>query len=151
MANRLLTQPELMAWENKARRWFVLGLVGVVTGVFGVGLITLHMSYAMLKKTEVMQEAVQRVMRDARVGEVLGKPLQLGWAVTGQIEDMPEQGTAQFDFSVLGSKGRARVALRADKSPTGQWRYLLLEVKPMGGAVISCADGASGKRGSDED
>ena len=110
MANRLLTQPELMAWENKARRWFVLGLVGVVTGVFGVGLITLHMSYAMLKKTEVMQEAVQRVMRDARVGEVLGKPLQLGWAVTGQIEDMPEQGTAQFDFSVLGSKGRINKA-----------------------------------------
>ena len=40
----------------------------------------MHMSYAMLKKTEVMQEAVQRVMRDARVGEVLGKPLQLGWS-----------------------------------------------------------------------
>ena len=74
------TQPELMAWENKARRWFVLGLVGVVTGVFGVGLITLHMSYAMLKKTGVMQEAVLRVMRDARVGEALGTPLQLGWA-----------------------------------------------------------------------
>jgi len=149
MAPRLMTQPELMAWENKARRWFVLGLVGVVTGVFGVGFMTLHISYAMLKKTEVMQEAVQRVTHDVRVGEVLGEPVQLGWAVTGQIEDMPEQGSAQFDFSVVGPKGRAKVTMRADKSPTGQWRYLLLEVKPMGGAVISCADGASGRRATD--
>lgn len=144
MASRLMSQAELMAWEIKARRWVVLGLVGVVSGVFGIGLLTLHMSYAMLKKTEVMQEAMRKVSSDRRVAEALGEPIRVGWSVTGEIEDLPDRGTARLDFSVLGSKRLAKVALRADKSPTGEWRYLLLEVKPMGGASISCADGAGG-------
>ena len=139
-----MTQAELMAWEKKARRWVLLGLVGVVSGVFGIGLLTLHMSYAMLKKTEVMQEAIRKVSSDRRVAEALGEPIRVGWSVTGEIEDLPDRGTARLDFSVLGSKGLAQVALRADKSPTGEWRYLLLEVKPVGGSAISCADGAGG-------
>ena len=137
-----MSQAELMAWEKKARRWVVLGLVGIVTGIFGIGMGTLHMSYTMLKKTEVMQEAIRRIQVDPRVGEVLGSPIRLGWSVTGEIEDLPDRGTAHLDFSLLGNRGMAKVALRADKSPTGQWRYLLLEVKPVGGSVISCADGA---------
>jgi len=139
-----MSQAELMAWEKKARRWVVLGLVGIVTGVFGIGLGTLHMSYAMLKKTEVMQEAIRRVTSDRRVVEILGKPIRTGWSVTGEIEDLPDRGTARLDFTILGIRGPAKVALRADKSPTGQWRYLLLEVKPLGGVSISCADGAGG-------
>ena len=144
MSSRLMSQAELMAWEKKARRWVILGLVGVVTGVFGIGIATLHMSYAMLKKTEVMQEAFRRVGTDHRVAEAIGEPIRLGWSVTGEIEDLPDRGTAHLDFSVMGSRGLAKVALRADKSPTGQWRYLLLEVKPAGGATISCADGTGG-------
>jgi len=139
-----MTQAELMAWEKKARRWVVLGLVGVVSGVLGIGLLTLHMSYAMLKKTEVMQEAVRKVIANRRVVEILGEPIRVGWSVTGEIEDLPDRGTARLDFSVLGSKGLAKVALRADKSPTGQWRYLLLEVKPVGSSSVSCADGSGG-------
>ncbi|NDE85302.1 MAG: hypothetical protein EB056_04655 [Verrucomicrobia bacterium] len=144
MSTRLMSQAELMAWEKKARRWVVLGLVGIVSGVFGIGLLTLHMSYAMLKKTEVMQEAIRKVSADRRVVELLGEPIRVGWSVTGEIEDLPDRGTARLDFSVLGSKGLAKVTLRADKSPTGQWRYLLLEVKPLGGLSISCADEAGG-------
>ncbi len=144
MGSRLMSQTELMAWKNKARRWVVLGLVGLATGVFGVGLMTLQMSYAMLKKTDVMQDAGTRVMSDERVRKKLGQPLRLGWAVSGEIEDLPDRGTARLDFSLLGSNGRAAVTLRADKCPTGQWRYLLLEVKPIGGEAISCADGATG-------
>ena len=139
-----MTQAELMAWEKKARRWVVLGLVGVVSGVLGIGLLTLHMSYAMLKKTEVMQEAVRKVIANRRVVEILGEPIRVGWSVTGEIEDLPDRGTARLDFNILGSKGLAKVALRADKSPTGQWRYLLLEIKPVGSSSISCADGAGG-------
>jgi hypothetical protein len=139
-----MTQAELMAWEKKARRWVVLGLVGVVSGVFGIGLLTLHMSYAMLKKTEVMQDAVRKVIANRRVVEILGEPIRVGWSVTGEIEDLPDRGTARLDFNILGSKGLAKVALRADKSPTGQWRYLLLEVKPVGCSSISCADGSGG-------
>ncbi|NBQ55903.1 MAG: hypothetical protein EBU36_04540 [Verrucomicrobia bacterium] len=144
MSSRLMTQAELMAWEKKARRWVVLGLVGVVSGVLGIGLLTLHMSYAMLKKTEVMQEAVRKVIANRRVVEILGEPIRVGWSVTGEIEDLPDRGTARLDFNILGSKGLAKVALRADKSPTGQWRYLLLEIKPVGSSSISCADGAGG-------
>lgn len=135
-----MTQAELMAWEQKARRWVLLGLVGLVTGIFGFGILTLEISYRMLKQTPVMKEAVARITADPRVLEALGAPLQLGWAVTGELEDLPDQGTARMEFSLRGSQGHANVTLRAEKSPTGIWRYLLLEVKPGSGGEISCAD-----------
>lgn len=136
-----MTQAELMAWEQKARRWVLIGLVGLVTGIFGFGLLTLEISYRMLKQTPVMAEAVARLSSDARVQAALGAPIVLGWAVTGELEDLPDQGTARMEFSLRGSHGRAAVKLRAEKSATGLWRYLLLEVKTRDGAMISCADG----------
>lgn len=135
-----MTQAELMAWEQKARRWVFVGLIGLVTGIFGFGLLTLDISYRMLKRAPVMAEAVLRITTDARVREALGEPIRMGWAVTGQLEDLPDQGTARMDFSLRGPKGPAAVKLRAEKSPTGIWRYLLLEVKPSHAAEISCAD-----------
>jgi len=135
-----MTQAELMAWEQKARRWVFVGLIGLVTGIFGFGLLTLDISYRMLKRAPVMAEAVLRITTDARVREALGEPIRMGWAVTGQLEDLPDQGTARMDFSLRGPKGPAAVKLRAEKSPAGIWRYLLLEVKPSHAAEISCAD-----------
>jgi len=140
MAGKLMTQAELMAWEQKARRWVFVGLIGLVTGIFGFGLLTLDISYRMLKRAPVMAEAVLRITTDARVREALGEPIRMGWAVTGQLEDLPDQGTARMDFSLRGPKGPAAVKLRAEKSPAGIWRYLLLEVKPSHAAEISCAD-----------
>ena len=141
MPGKLMTQAELMAWEQKARRWVLVGLIGLVTGIFGFGLLTLEISYRMLKRTPVMTEAMARLVADVRVQEALGTPIALGWAVTGELEDLPEQGTARMEFSLRGPKGHAAVKLRAEKSPTGTWRYLLLEVKPRNGEGISCADG----------
>ena len=140
MPGKLMTQAELMAWEQKARRWVLIGLVGLVTGIFGFGLLTLEISYRMLKQTPVMAEAVARLSSDARVQAALGVPIVLGWAVTGELEDLPDQGTARMEFSLRGSHEHAKVKLRAEKGPTGTWRYLLLEVKPSRGAEISCAD-----------
>jgi len=136
-----MTQAELMAWEQKSRRWVFLGLVGLVTGIFGFGLLTLDVSYRMLKKAPVMTEAVNRLTADPRVQESLGTPLRLGWAITGELEDLPDQGSARMEFSLQGPKGYAAVKLRAEKSPTGTWRYLLLELKPANAPAISCADG----------
>ena len=141
MAGKLMTQAELMAWEQKARRWVMLGLVGLVTGLFGIGLLTLDISYRMLKATPVMKEAVTRISSHPRVKEALGTPVLAGWAVTGELEDLPDRGTAKMEFSLRGPKGYATVKLRAEKSPTGTWRYLLLEVKPRHTSEISCADG----------
>jgi len=62
MKEKLMSQAELMAWEVRARRWLVLGLVGVVMGVFGIGWMTLQISYSMLKKSEVMQIAFERII-----------------------------------------------------------------------------------------
>ncbi len=143
MKEKLMSQAELMAWEVRARRWLVLGLVGVVMGVFGIGWMTLQISYSMLKKSEVMQIAFERIVRDDRVVRELGAPVGLGWAVTGELEEQPEGGTARLEFSLRGSKRRAVVTLRAEKVGGGVWKYLLLEVKEAGGETISCADGVA--------
>lgn len=138
-----MTQAKLMAWEQKARRWVLVGLVGLVTGIFGFGLLTLDISYRMLKSAPVMAEALTRISGDPRVQEALGIPIRTGWSVTGEIEDLPNQGTARLDFFLRGPKGQAKVKLRAEKSPTGTWRYLLLEIQPSHTDAISCADGFS--------
>ena len=140
MKKGLMTQAELMAWEVKARRWLVLGLTLVVTGVLAVGGMTLQISYAMLKKSEVMQGAVERVVADERVKRELGEPMELGWAVTGELEDQAAGGLARLDFSLRGSRRAAGVTLRAEKNGSGIWKYLLLEVKVPGVGTISCAD-----------
>jgi len=141
MKEKLMSQAELMAWEIKARRWLVLGIVGVVMGVFGIGWMTLQISYSMLKKSEVMRIAVEKVVGDERVRRELGEPVLLGWAVTGELEEQPEGGTARLEFTLRGSKRKAVVNLRAEKVGGGVWRYLLLEVKGAGWETISCADG----------
>lgn len=140
MPGKLMTQAELMVWEKKSRRWVFMGLFGLVTGLFGFGLLTLDVGYRMLKQTPVMSDAVTRLSADPRVQEAVGSPVQPGWAVTGELEDLPDQGQARMEFAVKGPKGRAKVKLRAEKSPTGVWRYLLLEVKPWNAAAFSCAD-----------
>ena len=99
-------------------------------GVFGIGWMTLQISYSMLKKSEVMRIAVERIVRDDRVVRELGPPVGLG-------------GTARLEFTLRGSKQRAVVTLRAEKVGGGVWKYLLLEVKGAGGETISCADGVA--------
>jgi len=141
MAGKLMTQAELMAWEQKARKWVLAGLIGLVTGIFGFGLLTLEISYRMLKQAPVMTEAFLRISADPRVRQALGEPIRMGWAVTGELEDLPDQGTARMNFTLRGPQGAATVKMRAEKSPTGTWRFLLLEVKPPHAAEISCADG----------
>lgn len=149
MPGKLMTLAELMAWEQKARKWVFVGLLGLVTGIFGLGLLTLDISYRMLKNAPVMTEALLRIHADARVREALGEPIRMGWAVTGALEDLPEQGTARLDYSLRGPKGWAKVKLRAEKSPMGTWRFLLLEIKPAHADAISCADGFSVLRRGD--
>ena len=87
-----------------------------------------------------MREAVERVVQDERVKQELGEPIQLGWAVTGELEDQAAGGLARLDFTLRGSERAAGVTLRAEKSAAGIWRYLLLEVKVPGVGTISCAD-----------
>jgi len=140
MAGKLMTQAELMVWEQKSRRWVLLGLIGLVTGIFGLGLLTLDVSYRMLKHAPVMMEALARISADPKTRAALGVPVRTGWAVTGELEDLPDQGKARMEFSLHGPRGRATVKLRAEKKPTGVWRYLLLEVKPWNAAAFSCAD-----------
>jgi hypothetical protein len=103
--------------------------------------MTLQISYSMLKKSDVMQVAVERLIRDERVRKELGEPVELGWAVTGELEDGPDGGTARLEFSMRGSRQVAKVTLRAEKRVGGDWKYLLLEVKSSGSEPISCADG----------
>jgi hypothetical protein len=67
--------------------------------------------------------------------------VQLGWAVTGELEDGPDGGTARLEFSMRGSRRIAKVTLRAERRGGGDWKYLLLEVKSSGSEAISCADG----------
>jgi len=140
MAGKLMTQAELMGWEQKARRWVLAGLIGLVTGIFGFGLLTLDISYRMLQRAPVMAEAMARIESNPSVQAVLGTPLRTGWAVTGELEDLPDRGTARLDFSLQGPEGRATVKLRAEKSPAGTWKFYLLEVKPGRAPAISCAD-----------
>lgn len=118
------------AWRNKRwdsvahfqatqRRWARWGVVVCVAfislaclGVLGIG--------RLLKDSEAYKLAQLRLDADARIAEVVGKPISTGFPM-GQIQVSGPRGTASLSFSAEGPKGSGTVFVEARKD-LGVWK-----------------------------
>jgi hypothetical protein len=95
-----------------------------------------------LKSSEPYRMALERVRTDRDVIGQLGEPVaEAGWMPTGNFSYHTDNGVtsgrANFDFSVSGPKGTARVHAEA-VCRNGKWVFRILEVTPAsGGRTIS--------------
>jgi hypothetical protein len=93
--------------------------------------------FAAVKKSDVYEQALNRVRNDQRVQAALGEPIEPGFWVSGSVHvDAQKGGTADFTFPVSGPKGKAKV--HAIAATQGQaWEFTTLEVTPANGPPIN--------------
>ena len=93
--------------------------------------------FAAIKKSDVYEQALERVRNDQRVQAALGTPIERGFWVSGSVHvDTNKGGTADFTFPVSGPKGKAKVhAIAATQGQT--WEFTTLDVMPANGPPIN--------------
>ncbi len=109
-----------------------------------------------LKSSEPYRMALERVRADRDVIGQIGEPVEeTGWLPAGnfayQTNNGVTSGRANFDFSVSGPKGAARVHAKA-VCRNGKWGFRVLQVRPAsGGRTISLpVDEKPGKAEEDD-
>lgn len=112
-------------WESVAqfravqRRWALWGVVVLIASL-AAGVLFVFGIVGMLKSSDAYQLAQQRIQADARVAEIVGRPLSTGFP-TGQIQVSGPRGSASLSFGVEGPRGKGTVFVEAVKE-LGAWR-----------------------------
>ncbi len=110
-----------------------LGLI-VLSVIGSVGIFLFTMS--LIKKSEVFEDAFQRVQNSAEVQQALGTPITTGWSFSGSVNYKNGSGTADFSAPVIGPKGEGTMVVKANKSSGAAWQYSTMEVEFPGGNKV---------------
>ena len=120
------TAPERRGW----RQWLIIGAAGIV--VFAVAIAALV--FALLKRSEPAQFALQRASAHPDAVAKTGTPLEVGWVVSGSLKTFgPRGGAVRLSLPVRGPKGRGTVAVRGVRVD-GRWTYSVLRLVPDDGS-----------------
>lgn len=116
-------------WWQRNWKWFVpvgcLGLLAIITG-FAVLMVTVVLG--MIKSSDVYQGALRRARADQPVEMALGRPIEAGWYVMGNINISGSSGEADLAIPISGPYDKATLYVVAEKS-AGRWAFLTLAVK----------------------
>lgn len=116
-------------WRQRNWKWFVpvgcLGLLAIFTGF--VALIV-TVVFGMIKSSDAYQGALARARTDQGVEMALGRPIEEGWFVMGNINISGSSGEADLAIPISGPYDKATIYAVAEKS-AGQWIFLTLVVK----------------------
>ncbi len=82
---------------------------------------------ALMKNSEVYQEALARVRASQEVRRELGEPIEAGLLVWGEVSTGTHGGKARLYFSVVGPHGEGAVTVNAIKTDT-LWTFRRLSV-----------------------
>jgi Cytochrome oxidase complex assembly protein 1 len=124
--------PRPKTWLEKNWKWFVPVVTGgalliVAVFVFAV----LIFVFSIIRNTYPYQYATQRASESPAVAERIGKPLHLGWFVSGQINYTGSGGNAYLRIPISGPKGKGTIVLEGKRSE-GHWNFETLEVDVAG-------------------
>lgn len=119
-------------WWSRNWKWFVpvTGLLLLLVVIAFFASISAAVR-GVMRNTEPYRFVMERVERDPRVGEALGKPISEGWMPTGNVK--VHNGTGQCDLTVPlgGPKGKGSVRV-IGTSAAGIWTYTTVEFRPDG-------------------
>lgn len=83
---------------------------------------------AVLKSTDVYQEALSRASQNQTVTQKIGTPVEAGWYVTGSLKIFGGgYGRAALTIPIHGSRGDATIYTWANQMGGG-WKIFFLEV-----------------------
>lgn len=117
------------SWWDRNWKWFVptgcLALLGLgLAFVAGVA----YFIFAMMKSADVYQDALRRAQSSPAVLQALGRPVEDGLYVAGNIQVNGPTGSADLSFPVSGPEGDGTVYVRGTKS-MGEWTLEELVVR----------------------
>lgn len=120
------------SWFDKNWKWFVPALVGsslLVLALFVVGVMSLVSS--IFRESYPYKIALERANASAEVADRIGKPLKVGWFMTGSINYKGPEGDAAFNIPISGPKDKGTIAVEAKKR-ANHWAFQTLQVDIAG-------------------
>ncbi len=117
---------------DRRRKWLVPVLV-----VAGVLLLALFLGglfwgiESMMRASYAYQLAVKRATESPAVAAKLGKPLHIGWLVSGNVNFSDTEGSASLSIPVSGPNGRGRIIV-VGKKHANKWNFETLELDVAG-------------------
>jgi hypothetical protein len=96
------------------------GIGAVIFGVFGA-----------IKQSDVYRDALAEVRKDPEVTAALGRPIEPGWWLTGNIQTSGGSGHADLTVPLSGPKAEGTMHVRAVKRGR-DWRFTRLAVEVDG-------------------
>jgi hypothetical protein len=115
-------------WRDRhpsARMWVGgLGLLAAVL-MFTAGVFCL-VEYS-FHHHPTTQEAVARAQSDPRIVHALGRAVQVGWFIKGNIHIKNGRGYADLRIPLSGPKGKGTIVLYA-REILGKWEFSVLRV-----------------------
>jgi len=95
----------------------------IAAGLFGL----LFFVASLIRNSEPFKVALQRANDSPEVAAAIGKPLKVGWMISGQINYNGTEGNAQMTIPISGPKGRGTIVISATRH-ANRWTFQTLEV-----------------------
>jgi hypothetical protein len=114
----------------KQRKWILpAGIAASLVLLAACIALVLYFVSALMKSSDVYQQAVAIARADPQVTQALGLPIEEGFFASGSIETSGPSGKAALAIPVSGSKGSGTIFLEARES-VGEWSFskLVFEV-----------------------
>ncbi|MGA2181746.1 MAG: cytochrome c oxidase assembly factor Coa1 family protein [Bryobacteraceae bacterium] len=128
-------------FNQPPKNWFLRHLGWTIAGGCSIALagVVLFVSlivvfvFGLLRNSDATKLALERAQSNATVVERLGRPLETGWIISGNINTSGPSGHAEMEIPVHGNKGKGTIYVVADKT-AGLWTFSTLEVAFADGA-----------------
>lgn len=112
-------------------KWVAAGCFGLlVLGALAAGALVFGV-LAVVKRSDVYEEAVSRARTEPRVTAALGEPVEPGWFVMGSVEVSGPGGEASLSIPLEGPRGEGTLYVEATKR-AGAWVYETLQLAVEG-------------------
>jgi hypothetical protein len=125
------TQPATSWWQRNWKWVVPIGCLGMFFAfVAFVGVIVLIV-FGSIKSSEPVEHAYRVAKTDPRVHAVLGRPVEEGFFVSGNVTSNGATGSADLSLPVSGPKGSGTLYVVARKH-AGRWEYRELQLQVDG-------------------
>jgi hypothetical protein len=125
-------QPRPRNWLERNWKWavpvLVVSFLLLLTAFFG-GLF--WMITTSMRSSYLYQLAIKRATESPEVAAKIGKPLQIGWLVTGNENFSGPEGNESLSIPVSGPNGKGEIIVVAKKHGN-HWNFETLEVDVAG-------------------
>jgi Cytochrome oxidase complex assembly protein 1 len=122
--------PEPPSWWDRNWKWALpvgclssLVIFLVAIGLFAYAIFGFVTSA--LKATDAYKNAMAAAQNNSAVVEALGKPISVGWLISGRFDLAGSSGSAEMSIPISGPKGSGTLFVVATKS-AGVWTYKTL-------------------------